>query len=363
MHLFIRKAGFAFPMKHIPIPPDPFPHFRLGNMANSATAGLVHAKRAFEGAIGLLPSKARNPFSPDGSNAVLNVEMFGGDDDSDWPYLLFVHGICESAETWTVQRLAIACKENKCRLAVLELEGHGLSTGKRSVCGSFERLCHSVNSFIQHIISGKDSGISFVICGSSLGGILAAYGADFVMKKRKEPGSPFQKFLGAIPIVPAVGIAPEAVPSAPIVRALSIFAAIAPSTGILTPKEDPSHYACPATTYANSYVATDILHSVTFTGCSVCPYPTGSDEGSDRLSNCTCPSCGDGRVFWQGKEQCDDGNLVVNDGCSPDCNIEELQLCQVWIFSERVHLFAHTSAKRAAMRRIFTKRIYIYTCT
>ena len=251
MHLFIRKAGFAFPMKHIPIPPDPFPHFRLGNMANSATAGLVHAKRAFEGAIGLLPSKARNPFSPDGSNAVLNVEMFGGDDDSDWPYLLFVHGICESAETWTVQRLAIACKENKCRLAVLELEGHGLSTGKRSVCGSFERLCHSVNSFIQHIISGKDSGISFVICGSSLGGILAAYGADFVMKKRKEPGSPFQKFLGAIPIVPAVGTAPEAVPSAPIVRALSIFAAIAPSTGILTPKEDPSHYACPANTQRN----------------------------------------------------------------------------------------------------------------
>ena len=36
-------------MKHIPIPPDPFPHFRLGNMANSATAGLVHAQRAFEG--------------------------------------------------------------------------------------------------------------------------------------------------------------------------------------------------------------------------------------------------------------------------------------------------------------------------
>ena len=75
-------------MKHIPIPPDPFPHFRLGNMANSATAGLVHAKRAFEGAIGLLPSKARNPFSPDGSNAVLNVEMFGGDDDSDFAFPL-----------------------------------------------------------------------------------------------------------------------------------------------------------------------------------------------------------------------------------------------------------------------------------
>ena len=43
--------------------------------------------------------------------------------------------------------------------------------------------------------------------------------------------------------------------------------------------------------------------------------------------NCTCPQCGDGRVLWQAKEQCDDGNADENDGCSPACKIENLQLC------------------------------------
>src|SRR5262249_31703162 len=35
---------------------------------------------------------------------------------------------------------------------------------------------------------------------------------------------------------------------------------------------------------------------------------------------CRAIVCGDGKI--QGKEQCDDGNTVAGDGCSPDCKPE-----------------------------------------
>ena len=224
---------------------------------------------AFSGVEGLVSSKERRPFRPSGgggnnSKTTLNVEIFGSDtrastststspsgasDDSSWPYLLFIHGVCESAETWTVQNLAKAARDNKWRLAVLELEGHGLSTGKRSVCGSFSRLVEHVNDFVRQMVSDSDAKIPFALCGASLGGVLAAYGADYIITSGSEILK--KNFIGVIPIVPAVGVAPEAVPPAPIVGALRILAAVAPSTGFLTPVEDSSHYACPETSTRN----------------------------------------------------------------------------------------------------------------
>ena len=94
-------------------------------------------------------------------------------------------------------------------------------------------------------------------------------------------------------------------------------------------------YACPPTTFANSREDVQVSQLLPagatpdmFTGCDVCAYPMMSKEGSTVIVNCTSNVCGDGRVSWQSTEQCDDGNRVVNDGCSQDCTIESLQLCR-----------------------------------
>ena len=147
-----------------------------------------------------------------------------------------------------MQNLARAAQRNKWRLAVLELEGHGLSTGNRSVCGNFSRLIGHAEDFVRHITSSPEAAeVPFAICGASLGGVLAAYVSDRIASNPQYKG----RFIGAIPIVPAVGVSPEAVPPAPIVGALRVLAAVAPSSGFLTPVEDPSHYACPFNTKRN----------------------------------------------------------------------------------------------------------------
>ena len=146
-----------------------------------------------------------------------------------------------------MQNLARVAQQKNWRLAVLELEGHGLSTGKRSVCGSFSRLVGHAEDFVHHVMSSAAEEVPFAICGASLGGVLAAYVADRIASNPLYKG----RFIGAVPIVPAVGVAPEAVPPAPIVGALRVLAAVAPSSGFLTPVEDPSHYACPPDTKRN----------------------------------------------------------------------------------------------------------------
>ena len=91
-----------------------------------------------------------------------------------------------------------------------------------------------------------------------------------------------------------------------------------------------SPYPCPPTTYAATYERTtdDGQGLSAFKGCSVCPYPQSSVSGSREISNCTCPQCGDSKLSWQGKEQCDDGNSLNFDGCASTCTIEKLQLCE-----------------------------------
>ena len=96
-------------------------------------------------------------------------------------------------------------------------------------------------------------------------------------------------------------------------------------------------YQCPATTFragAGSGTAPGLCGEQGVVGegagcsCTPCAYPLMSLPGSTHEGNCTCPSCGDGRLSWQSNEQCDDGNIVSEDGCSSDCVIEQLQLCQ-----------------------------------
>ena len=124
----------------------------------------------------LIVASSQCPFyTKDG--VLLNVECFGPiykgtnvnnnasdvDDDSshhnnttdEWPILLYVHGICESAETQGVQTLAQYCAKHCWRLIVLELAGHGLSeniSGKgRATCPNFDQLVQHVVEFTLHI--------------------------------------------------------------------------------------------------------------------------------------------------------------------------------------------------------------------
>ena len=228
----------------------------------------------------------------------LNVELFGGDatswtnrkndndSESDGGIVCYVHGVCESAETWTVQNLArVVCQQQptKWRLAVLELEGHGLSSSALSSSdsssnnssntnnsrgvlqvGKMDRYVQQVVQFCHHIIHidqilqkqkhqhDKATETKLVLCGSSLGGVLVAYATQQMMMHRKTDEERHTcNLVGSLLLSPAVGVDPKVIPSWFIVAALSLLAWILPSEGIMTPLEDPSHYNCPSTTSRN----------------------------------------------------------------------------------------------------------------
>jgi alpha-beta hydrolase superfamily lysophospholipase len=203
----------------------------------------------------LVASVARAPFVFD-EFSTLNVELFG---DSSWPRILcFVPGVCESAETWAVQNLARTCRICKWQLAVLELEGHGLSSGPRGLLsGDMDRLVRQVLSFCRHVVvevypkrqRDSSSPVTFAVSGASLGGVLAAYASQRISNSMVDqvPTSPWTNsiFVGTLLISPSVGVDPAVVPPKLVVFALAAISMIAPSAAFMTPVEDPSHYNCP----------------------------------------------------------------------------------------------------------------------
>lgn len=254
----------------------------------------------------LVPAVARAPFhlnddagNGDNRTVVLNIELFGKGWTTDEMVehkisslpvsaeqyrnvLLFVPGVCESAETWTVQHLVRSCLQQDWQLAVLELPGHGLSNGPRALLTqSMDQLVDMVVSFARRVVqlivettsTASQVRINLVLAGASLGGALAAYAGPKIAQAIHVPPintsspqvnnvSPSQfvpctndltslKFLGCILLSPAVGVAQHAVPSLLIVSALSCLAYVAPGAAFLTPTEDPSHYNCPSWTTRN----------------------------------------------------------------------------------------------------------------
>lgn len=208
---------------------------------------------AFSSDPSLVSASSRRPLeTKDG--AILNVEIFNESENSSSPILLLIHGVCASAETLGIQAIVAAAAKNSIRVAVLELEGHGLSSGKKGVCGDFDRLLNHALEFVSDIVVflHKDDGkgdTPYYLAGNSLGGVLSIYAADNIAKnKNLYPNG----FGGLAPIVPAVGVDPSAVPSAPIVMGLQLLALIAPSAQVpLTPLEDPTSYNCPSDTSRN----------------------------------------------------------------------------------------------------------------
>lgn len=207
---------------------------------------------AFSSSLTLTKATSRIPLTTSDNSAVLNIELFEENTDESSPILLFVHGVCESCETLGVQAIVSTAKENGTRVAVLELEGHGLSSGKKGLCGDFDRLIRHVSEFVNHTMTVvcKDSGgeVPYAMCGSSLGGVLAIYAADAIAKNSQSPG----KFLGVAAIAPAVGVDARAVPNKFIVQVLKLLVFVAPSAQLsLTPLEDASLIRCPPNSKRN----------------------------------------------------------------------------------------------------------------
>lgn len=238
---------------------------------------LVHENLAFSppgpdgsrgGDYGWIEATARAPFvfldddKGRKGEVLLNVEFFG---DPSWlKILLFVPGVCESAETWTVQNLARICASRQWRMAVLELEGHGLSGGAHGVIGrSWSRCVRQVTAFCRHAlaidVAQKRAGAKaasipssrFVLAGASLGGALTAYASQSILQDETFPQRDL--FAGTLLLCPAVGVDPAVVPPSYVVTALSALSWMMPAVGIegATPTEDPSHYSCPPWTQRN----------------------------------------------------------------------------------------------------------------
>jgi len=222
---------------------------------------------AFSTSSTLVAATSRLPFITEDLTATLNVELFESNCEASSPLLLFVHGICASCETLSMQTLVVAAKNHGARVAVLELEGHGISSGTGGFCYDFDRCVGHVLEFVSHTLteignrsegeSTSSGTIPYAIGGMSFGGILSAYAASMIVQKKPSTSELLQpqfpgRFLGVVPLVPAVGVNPKAIPSYYIIQALKILAYIAPRLQpSLTPLEDPGKYNCPPDTKRN----------------------------------------------------------------------------------------------------------------
>ena len=216
---------------------------------------LQNAPLAFSAEEGLISATSRIAYETKDKSALLNIELFENETNDDSPIILLLHGVCASAETKSVQSIVAAAQHNSVKVAVLELEGHGLSSGKRMACADFDRHLGHVLEFVQAAVPafrGEDehlTSVPYYFAANSLGGVLAIYAAEQISKKRELYPSAFR---GVAAIVPAVGVDQRNIPSAPIVFGLSILAAIVPTMQLsLTPHEDPSSYSCPNSSTRN----------------------------------------------------------------------------------------------------------------
>jgi len=196
---------------------------------------------------GFVSATSRIAYRTKDKSALLNIELFENETKDDSPILLVLHGVCASAETKCVQNIVRAAKSNSVKVAVLELEGHGLSSGQRMANGDFDRHLGHVLEFVQAAVPAlrpSSATVPYYFAANSLGGVLAIYAAEKISNDRDS--YPFD-FKGVAAIAPAVGVDKNKVPSAPITLGLSLLSFVAPSAQFpITPLEDPSSYSCPS---------------------------------------------------------------------------------------------------------------------
>jgi pimeloyl-ACP methyl ester carboxylesterase len=222
----------------------------------------------------------------------INVEIFEQNTSaSTSPLVLYVPGVCESAETLTVQSMAQWAKSIGMRLAVIELQGHGLSSGTLAdMSTNLDVIVWHVLYAIKKTVSKlfqERPGSPYLLSGSSFGGTVALYAAEYMSRRKQQQqqqeeggedsssaSSPKQlskledsilkdeelwenffvqgTLAGVVSVTPAVGVDPEVLPPSWMVSTLSFFSSVFPAAQVpFTPREDPSQYNCPPTTTRN----------------------------------------------------------------------------------------------------------------
>ncbi|GFH59134.1 hypothetical protein CTEN210_15610 [Chaetoceros tenuissimus] len=211
---------------------------------------LLQKPLAFSASPNLVHASARISFqSEDG--VLLNVEIFADEETKDSPILLAVHGVCESIETLGIQAIVAGARQRHVRVACLELSGHGLSSGKRCVCSSFEKILDHVLQFVKFAVPKmrNNDEVPYFLTGSSLGGSLCAYASQHISTNVADYPNHFN---GVALLAPAVGVDAAVVPPSPVVQCLRLMSCIAPSAQTpFTPYEDSTHYNCPENTNRN----------------------------------------------------------------------------------------------------------------
>lgn len=212
----------------------------------------------------------------------INVEVFEQNASSSTfnPLVIYVPGICESAETLTVQNMAQWAKSIGVRLAVVELPGHGVSSGKLAdMSTNIDILVWQVLYAVKKVVSTlfqERPGSPYLLSGSSFGGTLVLYAAEYISRLKDKGFTSSETNLskleesilkddalwadffthgtltGVVSVTPAVGVDPKVLPPSWMVSTLSFFSSVFPSAQVpFTPLENPSQYNCPSTTTRN----------------------------------------------------------------------------------------------------------------
>ena len=97
-----------------------------------------------------------------------------GDRDSSAPLtVLFLHGVHESADTLTAQRLLEGVIARGHRFVALEQHGHGRSSGPRGLVESMSTLVRHATEFVHFLMLAGSRRV--VVIGHSMGGAVAAF--------------------------------------------------------------------------------------------------------------------------------------------------------------------------------------------
>jgi len=201
-----------------------------------------------EQAARLAAEERKNPAAPAGvrgfctcagSGHRLSDETWAPQDRSEPPSIdvIYLHGVCESADTLPVRNLAAAVLHRGWRLRVPEHHGHGDSDGRPGLIHSFDVTVDDAAEYIGHCLSAENAAPSFALIGHSLGATVAAYLGG---RLREQYGA---RFLGAVLLAPAVGADPAMLPPAPVIALLRVVSWMAPALRLpATPFEEPAGY-------------------------------------------------------------------------------------------------------------------------
>ncbi len=189
----------------------------------SPSDAVVHAEQPFTNAQGL--SINSQSFSPPGDAAprAAMLVLHGMNTHAGYSFATFDYEYAGSiTERYVKAGLAVH---------TIDYQGFGKSEGVGRKRGHIKRIAHIVADVLQLCAAIKEQrpNTPLYIHGQSFGGAVATWVCQ---------EAPAGLLAGAVLTVPNIALAPEAMPSALIVNALRLIAALAPAYQLLAPPED-----------------------------------------------------------------------------------------------------------------------------